>query len=61
MPFDAHYKTAGRQHAGLVLVSSKTFPQDRAFTGAIVDALAALLSEPDGIGPDRVVFLRRRP
>jgi len=61
MPLDARYKTAGRQHAGLILVSTKTFPQDRSFTGAIVDALAALLSKPDGIGPDRVTFLRRCP
>jgi hypothetical protein len=56
-PLDAQYKTAGRQHAGLILVSTKTFPQDRSFPGAIVDALAALLSPPEGIGPDRVTFL----
>jgi hypothetical protein len=61
MPLDAQYKTAGRQHAGLILVSTKTFPQDRSLTGAVVDALAALLATPDGIGPDRVVFLRRCP
>jgi Domain of unknown function (DUF5615) len=61
MPLDAQYKTAGRQHAGLILVSTKTFVQDRSFTGAVVDALAALLARPDGIGPDRVVFLRRCP
>src|SRR5215468_4643921 len=64
-------KTAGRQHAELILVSSKTFPQDRAFTGALVDALAALPSKPDGIGPtessssvvdpDVPLVARRRP
>jgi hypothetical protein len=43
----------------LILVTTKTFPQDRSFTGAFVDALAALLSTPEGIGPDRVVLLRR--
>jgi hypothetical protein len=59
IPLDAQYKAAGRRHAGLILVSTKTFPQDRSFTGAIVDAVAALLSMPDGVGPDRVVFLRR--
>ncbi|HSV66593.1 MAG TPA: DUF5615 family PIN-like protein [Mycobacteriales bacterium] len=58
-PLDARHKSAGRRHAGLILVSTKTFPQDRSFTGAIVGALAALLSTPDGIGPDRVVFLPR--
>ena len=61
MPLDAQYKTTDRQHTGLILVSGRTFPQDRAFTGALVDALAALLSTPDDIGPDRVTFLRRRP
>jgi hypothetical protein len=61
IPLDAQYKTAGRQHAGLILVSTKTFPPDRSFTGAITDALAAILSTPTGIGPDRVVFLRRGP
>ena len=58
-PLDAQYKTTGRQHAGLILVTTKTFPQDRSFPGAFFDALAALLSTTEGIGPDRVVFLRR--
>ena len=56
---DAHYKTAGGKHAGLILVSTKTFPQDRSLPGAITDALAALLSTPSAIGPDRTIFLRR--
>jgi hypothetical protein len=59
IPLDAQYKSAGRGHAGLILVSTTTFPQDRSFTGAIVDAVGALLSTPDGVGPDRVVFLSR--
>jgi hypothetical protein len=59
LPLDAQYKTVGRQHAGLILVTAKAFPQDRSFLGAITAALSALLAEPDGIGPDRVVFLRR--
>ena len=59
VPLDAQYKTAGRQHAGLVLVSTKTFPQDRTLLGALTDALDVLLSTVGGIGPDRVVFLRR--
>jgi hypothetical protein len=61
IPLDAQHKTAGRQHAGLILVSTKTFPQDRSFTGALTDALTAMLSTPAAIGPDRVVFLRRCP
>jgi uncharacterized protein DUF5615 len=59
MPLDAQYKSTGRRHAGLILVSTKTFPQDHSFTGAIINALTTLLSAPDGIGPDRVVFLTR--
>jgi len=59
VPLDAQYKAAGRAHAGLILVSTRTFPQDRSFASANVDALAALLARPDGIGGDRVVFLRR--
>jgi predicted nuclease of predicted toxin-antitoxin system len=58
MPLDAQYKASGRQHAGLILISTKTFPQNRTFT-AVVDALAALLARPAGIGPDQVVFLAR--
>src|SRR5262249_142901 len=59
MPLDARFKTSGRQHAGLILVSTKTFPQDRSYLGAVIDALAAVLSDPEGVGPDQVVFLRR--
>jgi Domain of unknown function (DUF5615) len=59
VPLDAQYKTAGRQHAGLVLVATKSFPQNRSFIGALVDALNTLLSASDGVGPDRVIFLRR--
>lgn len=59
IPLDVEYKASGQQHAGLILISTKTFPQDRSFTGGVVDALAALLTRPDGIGPDRVTFLAR--
>ena len=59
VPLDAQYKTVGRQHAGLILVSTKTFPQNRSFSSVVVEAIASLLSTPAGIGPDRVVFLRR--
>ena len=59
IPLDAQYKTAGRQHAGLILVSTKTFPQGRMLLSALTDALDLLLSTAGGIGPDRVVFLRR--
>jgi hypothetical protein len=58
VPLDQHYKASGRTHAGLVLMPAKTFPQDRAFTGAAVSALDRLLNE-DTLRPDAVVFLQR--
>src|SRR5450755_1102016 len=39
MPLDAAYRAAGHDHAGLILVSTKTFPHDRAYTAAITNAL----------------------
>ena len=47
MPLDARYRAAGQAHAGLVLVSAKTFPQDRSFIAAITSALSALLDQSD--------------
>jgi predicted nuclease of predicted toxin-antitoxin system len=60
MPLDARYRAASQNHAGLILVSSKTFPQDRAYTAAITKALAALLDQPTQIQPGQVLFLTRR-
>lgn len=59
VPLDALYRTTNRRHAGLVLVSTKTFPQNRGFPTVVADALATLLAPPAGIGPDRIVFLPR--
>jgi Trk K+ transport system NAD-binding subunit len=58
MPLDGQYRAAGQAHAGLILVSTKTFPQDRSFTSAVTTALAALLSK-NGIHADQVIFLPR--
>jgi len=58
-PLDAAYQATGRSHAGLVLISTKTFPQDRSFIGAVVESLTKLLAEPDLLGPNRMTFLRR--
>ena len=60
MPLGARYRAASQNHAGLILVSSKTFPQDRAYTAAITKALAALLDQPTRIQPGQVLFLTRR-
>jgi len=47
-------------HASLIVVSARTFPQDRTFTAAITSALSALLDQPSQIQPGQVLFLLRR-
>ena len=59
MPLDARYRAAGQPHAGLILVSAKTFPQNRSYTSAITNALAALLDKNEQIEPSQVTFLTR--
>lgn len=59
MPLDAQYRAAGQTHAGLILVSTKSFAQDRTFTTAITSALAALLDKPGQIQDGHVLFLTR--
>lgn len=60
MPLDAAYRAAGHDHAGLILVSTKTFPQDRSYTAVITGALIALLDQPEQIQQGQVLFLPRR-
>jgi hypothetical protein len=59
MPLDAAYRAAGHDHAGLILISTKTFPQDRTYTAAITNALIALLDHGGHIQPGQVLFLPR--
>jgi predicted nuclease of predicted toxin-antitoxin system len=59
IPLDGRHRTAGQDHPGLILVSTKTFPQNRSFTTAITAALDALLSGSNKIQPGQVVFLAR--
>lgn len=59
MPLDSRYRAAGQDHPGLILVSTKTFPQNRGFTTAITAALEALLSGPAKVQPGQVLFLTR--
>jgi hypothetical protein len=59
MPLDARYRAAGQAHAGLILVSAKTFPQNRSYTSAVTSALAALLDERAQIQAGQVAFLPR--
>jgi hypothetical protein len=60
MPLDTQYRAASQEHAGLILISAKTFPQDRTYTAAITSALATLLDQPAQIQPMQVIFLPRR-
>jgi hypothetical protein len=59
MPLDAQYRAAGQAHAGLILVSTKTFPQNRSFTSAVISALTAFLDEHQQIEASQVTFLMR--
>lgn len=59
IPLDGRYRAAGQAHSGLILVSTKTFPQNRGFTAAVITALDVLLSGPDKIQPGQVLFLTR--
>jgi predicted nuclease of predicted toxin-antitoxin system len=59
VPLDTRYRAAGQSHAGLILVSTKTFPQNRRFPSAITAALATLLSGTTKIQPGQVLFLVR--
>jgi flagellar biosynthesis/type III secretory pathway ATPase len=59
MPLDAQYRAAEQAHAGLILVSAKTFPQNRSYTTAVTSALAALLDQTGQIQAGQVTFLPR--
>jgi hypothetical protein len=59
MPLDARYRAAGPAHAGLILVSAKTFPQNRSYTTAVTSALAVLLDQGGQTGASQVAVLTR--
>jgi len=59
MPLDTRYRAADLSHAGLILVSTKTFPQNRGFPSAVATALASLLSGAAKIQSGQVLFLTR--
>jgi hypothetical protein len=59
VPLEARYRAASQAHAGLILVSAKTFPQDRSYTAALTSALSALLEQPAQLQPGQVTFLPR--
>jgi predicted nuclease of predicted toxin-antitoxin system len=53
------WRAAGREHAGLIYVTNRAFPQDRSFVGAIVSSLAALGDSGTLPRPGSETFLRR--
>jgi hypothetical protein len=59
MPLDAGYRPGGHDHAGLILISAKAFPRNRAFTAAVTSALLALLDGISQIPVGQVIFLSR--
>jgi hypothetical protein len=59
IPLDTRYRAADQSHAGLILVSTKTFPQSRGFPSAVATALATLLGNTAKIQPGQVLFLTR--
>jgi hypothetical protein len=59
VPLDGRYRAAGQSHAGLILVSTKSFLQNRRFPSAITASLAALLSGTAKIQSGQVLFLTR--
>ncbi len=56
-PLDGRYRAAGQSHAGLILASTKTFPQNRGFPSAITASLVTLLSSTAKIQSGQVLFL----
>jgi len=59
VPLDGRYRAAGQSRPGLILVSAKTFPQNRGFPSAITTSLATPLSGTPKIQSGRVLFLTR--
>ena len=59
MPIDARYRATGRTHAGLIMVSAKTFPQNRTYIVAVTTALVSPLASASHGLEGRVMFLRR--
>jgi uncharacterized protein DUF5615 len=59
IPLDTRYRAADQSHAGLILVSTKSFPQNRGFPSAVAAALVSLLSGTAKIQPGQVLFLTR--
>lgn len=56
-PLSQHWAASGRVHAGLVFVSTKTFPEGRDWMGAVTSALARAHEQRRLPGPGEVIWL----
>lgn len=56
---DRQWREQGRSHAGVVLVPSASFPQDRGSIGAVASALDAAAAQGRLPGANGLVFLTR--
>lgn len=61
LQLDHRWRADARVHAGVVLVSSSAFPQDRSWVGALVRSLGGMVGGGLLPGAGRVAFLRRQP
>ena len=59
VPLDARFRASSRSHAGLILLSSRTFPQSRGYLPAVASALHSLLESGTASVEGRIVFLPR--
>jgi hypothetical protein len=59
IPLDSRHRATSQPHAGLILVSTRTFPQNRSFTAAVATALVTLLGTTAKIQSGHVQFLTR--
>lgn len=59
VPLSQQWAAAGRQHAGVLAVATKTFPHDRSFVGAATAALDEMRQRGQLPGPAQLVWLSR--
>ena len=54
---DRQWRADDRTHSGLILVSTRTFPLDARFVGAVTNALAKLARNGEPASPSALRFL----
>jgi hypothetical protein len=58
-PLSQQWAADGRSHAGLVFISTKTFPEAKDWIGAVASALAHASEQGQQPGPGEVMWLSR--